>query len=258
MDNDNLNAVLLSDDDNSDLSNKSLADKAYECIKEHIYNGTLPLDEPVSQDYFAKMCHVSRTPLRDAIRKLESEGLVVIKPNKRIYIPSLTAEEIDQMVASRMLVQSVAFLASYPYLTEEDYSFMQDRLNDMSECNRNDDLEGSRKAHKLFHDEMFKYAYPHLRKLQQDVVEQSKRYRSIYFKAYSYDDMKISEHERILKACRENRPGDALELLNTHTVTLGMITLTIVDPLYGCANMRNMLKMLKSLDPSEFVPLQKN
>jgi len=257
MENDFLNAVLLSSDDNSDPSTKSLADKAYECIKRNIYNGTLPLNEPVSQAYFAEMCNVSRTPLREAIRKLEHEGLVVIKPNKRIYIPALTAEEIDQMVASRMLVQSAAFLASFPYLNDEDFDFMQARLDDMSDCIKNDDLEGSRKAHKFFHDEMFKYAGPYLRKLQQYFVEQSKRYRSIYYQAYSFDEVKLNEHRLILKACRENRAGDAVEMLNTHTATVGMITLAFVDPLYECVNLRSMLKMFKSLDTTDIVSLKK-
>src|SRR5579875_3038689 len=78
------------------------------CLRECILDGTLTPGTKLSQVTLAKQLGVSRTPLREVLRMLQEEGLVEIEPNQRTRVAGLNPQELDDVYASRILLETLA------------------------------------------------------------------------------------------------------------------------------------------------------
>src|ERR1700726_3381011 len=77
-------------------------------LRECILDGTLPPGTKLSQVSLARQLGVSRTPLREVLRMLQEEGLVEIEPNQRTRVSGLDPQELDDVYASRILLETLA------------------------------------------------------------------------------------------------------------------------------------------------------
>src|ERR1700760_3812165 len=77
-------------------------------LRECILDGTLPPGTKLSQVSLARQLGVSRTPLREVLRMLQEEGLVEIEPNQRTRVAGLDPQELDDVYASRILLETLA------------------------------------------------------------------------------------------------------------------------------------------------------
>ncbi len=77
-------------------------------LRECILDGTLTPGTKLSQVSLAKQLGVSRTPLREVLRMLQEEGLVEIEPNQRTRVAGLDPQELDDVYASRILLETLA------------------------------------------------------------------------------------------------------------------------------------------------------
>lgn len=80
------------------LNPQSLPDLAYEKLREAIFDGTLKAGSPLRQDDIAMRLNVSRLPIREALRRLESEGLVLLRPRRGYVVASLDLDEINDVL----------------------------------------------------------------------------------------------------------------------------------------------------------------
>src|SRR5258708_20396156 len=78
------------------------------CLRECILDGTLTPGTKLSQVSLAKQLGISRTPLREVLRMLQEEGLVEIEPNQRTRVAGLDPQELDDVYASRILLETLA------------------------------------------------------------------------------------------------------------------------------------------------------
>ncbi|MGH7959681.1 MAG: GntR family transcriptional regulator [Opitutaceae bacterium] len=83
-------------------------DKAYKYIRKRILTGEYPLGSPLKPHRLTTEIGVSRTPIRDALRLLETDGLVVMKPRLGARVVSLTIEEFAHLCAMRLALESYA------------------------------------------------------------------------------------------------------------------------------------------------------
>src|ERR1700733_10276393 len=77
-------------------------------LRECILDGTLPPGTKLSQVSLAAQLGISRTPLREVLRMLQEEGLVEIEPNQRTRVAGLDPQELDDVYASRILLETLA------------------------------------------------------------------------------------------------------------------------------------------------------
>src|SRR3954469_9374101 len=77
-------------------------------LRECVLDGTLTPGTKLSQVALAEQLGVSRTPLREVLRMLQEEGLVEIEPNQRTRVAGLDPQELDDLYASRILLETVA------------------------------------------------------------------------------------------------------------------------------------------------------
>lgn len=93
---------------------------AYRAIKALITSGEIPAGAPLSQLDLTRRFGVSRTPVREALRRLQAEGLVDAEHNKRMRVSSITPDELDTIYATRVLIESMGVALSVPRMTPPD------------------------------------------------------------------------------------------------------------------------------------------
>ena len=89
-------------------------------LRECILDGTLTPGTKLSQVSLAKQLGVSRTPLREVLRMLQEEGLVEIEPNQRTRVAGLDPQELDDVYASRILLETLALSMTLGTFTAAD------------------------------------------------------------------------------------------------------------------------------------------
>lgn len=90
-------------------SRKSISDNVYDAIKEHLLSQELNFgDKIIELDYCEKL-NVSRTPLREAIKQLEIEGIIERAPNGRIRVMSMDEKRIDEIFQIRIALEDIIF-----------------------------------------------------------------------------------------------------------------------------------------------------
>jgi len=80
---------------------RTISDQAYEVMRERILNGAMPGGSPVRQDTVADELGVSKIPLREALTRLEQDGLVISFPNRGFIVRSMSADEAEEVFELR-------------------------------------------------------------------------------------------------------------------------------------------------------------
>ena len=86
---------------------KSLKEKAYVELKEMIISGKLKSNERIDEELLSKSLNVSRTPVREAINKLEQEGWINIVPRKGMFVNNISIKEINDVFQVRSNLEPI-------------------------------------------------------------------------------------------------------------------------------------------------------
>src|SRR4029450_7418811 len=101
-------------------------------LREAILRGELDPRMPISQVQLAARLGVSRTPLREALRMLQREGLIDSPPNRRVRVAELSITDLEQVYARRVLVEALAVRLTVPRYTPEDLAELRAALSAMN------------------------------------------------------------------------------------------------------------------------------
>ena len=101
----------------------SLADQAYETIKQNILNLTYPPGMPLTEAKLAEELGMSRSPVRTALRMLQTEGLIVSDYYKSMMVREITDKDIQELYQLRELLEGAAFQEIFTSGRQEEYSY---------------------------------------------------------------------------------------------------------------------------------------
>lgn len=107
------------------------ADRAYDHIKQAIFEGAYVAGARLPEDQIAGALGLSRTPVRDALRRLEAEGLVQRLPNSGARVASWSEEELHELFAMRMMLEGYAAELAAQKATEADLRALRARCDAM-------------------------------------------------------------------------------------------------------------------------------
>lgn len=103
--------------------NTSLADQAYEIIKQNIINLTYPPGMALTESFLTKELGMSRSPVRSAISMLQNEGLIVSDYYKSMLVKEITDQDINELYQMRELIEGAAFKLIFDSGKYEEYSY---------------------------------------------------------------------------------------------------------------------------------------
>ena len=108
------------------------ADLVHDQLREQILTGVLAPGLVVSQVQLARELGVSRTPLREAVRMLQREGLVAGEANRMIRIASFSIADVEELYAVRIANEALGIRLTVPKLTATDDAALHQSLEDMA------------------------------------------------------------------------------------------------------------------------------
>lgn len=194
-----------------------LRDIVFNTLRKAILKGELAPGERLMEKQLAEKMGVSRTPIREAIRKLELEGLVIMVPRKGAEVAMTTEQDIKDVLEVRAALESLAVKLACQRMNEQD---MNDLLavNDafMGAARRND-VETVIKKDVEFHDTI--YGATNNKKLTGMIInlqEQIYRFRAEYIRQMDDFSNLMEEHEAIVNAIINKNSAEAQEIATKH------------------------------------------
>lgn len=187
----------------------------HELTREAILEGRLEAGQEVSQLALARQLGVSRTPLREALRLLESEGLVKIRgPHRKVQVSALSMPDLDELYALRVAIEPIALRLTVPTLRTSDLKALDGELALIS---RTKDQRVRRAAHRRFHSGLRTGVGERLSVTLATLFEHAERYqRMITARGMASAEVKQAEHRAILAACTDGDGDLAATLLVEH------------------------------------------
>lgn len=113
------------------LENRPIRDIAYETLKHAIITGQIPAGSRIVETLYAEQLHISRTPLREALRKLERDGLVEYVLHRGVVVRAFTIQDIDEIFTIRNAMMMLILPSIVENVRDEDIEKMEDILKEM-------------------------------------------------------------------------------------------------------------------------------
>ncbi len=132
-------------------SSKAIREMAYEKLKHTIIMGEISVGTRLIETQYAKKLHVSRTPLREALRRLEQDGLVEYQERKGARVSGFTLEDIEEVFLIRNALMMLIMPSIMQNVTDDDIQKLKDILVEMDESQRNEDADALAKQNRAFH-----------------------------------------------------------------------------------------------------------
>lgn len=203
------------------------AHRVTDLIRAQLRSQELLPGQPLRQDTLAASLGVSRVPVREALKTLESEGVVEHTPNAGYTVVRLSNAELQQSYTMRRLLES-ELLLSLPRLSRDDLAELRSINERMKSALSDMDINAASDANREFHFTMFRHSG------QEFIIAELERiwkmtdaYRSIYLYDARARRVVCQEHAHMVTALRRGHNERVAELMNRHR---GAAHLHIEDP----------------------------
>ena len=203
---------------NFDIQNhKPLREMVYEELKMQILKGSIIPGTRMMEVELAEEMGVSRTPIREAIRKLEKEGLVTIEPRRGAYASMISTEDMVEILEVRQDLEGLAAYFAANRMTDEQMAELKEVSNNYNEAVKRGKMEDMIKYDTRFHHIIVesgrnKILVQMIEQLQELVL----RFRYIYYDNFRRAENMPDEHEAIVAAISEGNADKARAAADIH------------------------------------------
>ncbi|MFB9985889.1 GntR family transcriptional regulator [Mesorhizobium kowhaii] len=183
-------------------------------IREAIITGEFDEGEPIRQDDVARLFDVSKIPVREALKRLEAEGLVEFQRNRGAVVKSVSEPEIAQIFEVRAMLESSALKLSVPHMTAKTFRRAEEYCDAFA---RETNVARWAELNWQFHSCLYEDANrTFLMNLIRSVNDRIERYLRIQLTLSGGTGVDDREHRQILAACRDGDADRAAQLLHDH------------------------------------------
>lgn len=196
-----------------------LRDVVFKTLRQAILTGQLKPGERLMEVPLSERLGVSRTPIREAIRKLELEGLVTMVPRKGAQVAQISAKDLKDVLEVRASLDSLAVELACERISDEQLKMLRaacDQFEKVASAKK-PNVTSITQADVALHDVIVRATGN--KKLQQmisNLSEQMYRYRFEYIKDSSYHALLIKEHERIYESIKNRDKKSAVAEATAH------------------------------------------
>ena len=199
------------------LDPRTLWQRVHEHLREEIVSGRLTPGTELQEVVLARSLGVSRGPIREALGRLATEGLVTIRPRRGAVVRALSNEEFIEAYQVREALEMMAVQLATPALTAEDLAAMERLIEEMAARGEAEDTQGFFEANTAFHQRFFEAAGNRmLSELYRQLRGQIDRHRLRSLELRGDLRRSIDEHRAILWAARTGDVERAVRLTSDH------------------------------------------
>ena len=200
---------------------QTLREKILETIREAILKGDLKPGEKVAEPELAERFGISRTPIREAFRQLESEGYLTVVPRKGAVVAALSERDVQEYYAVKSILEGYAAELAAKNLTDKELAKLEAINDRLKKLASEGDVKTFYKVHHEFHDTFLKAA--NNSKLYELIVQLGQKFSRLRMASLSVEgrmSISVAEHDKLLDAFRHHN-GKAAESLVKKTAAIG-------------------------------------
>jgi DNA-binding GntR family transcriptional regulator len=206
-----------------------LRDVVFHTLREAILKGELKPGERLMELQLASKLGVSRTPIREAIRMLELEGLAVTMPRKGAEVAKMTEKDMEDVLQIRKALDELAVGLACDNMGEGELKDLFAALKNFEESTRSGDVKQIAQADVEFHDAIYQAAdNPKLVNMLNNLREQMYRYRVEYLKNESVYPRLVQEHQEIYEGLRRKDKETVVEIVSHHVENQEIVVKNII------------------------------
>ncbi|MGB4504234.1 MAG: GntR family transcriptional regulator [Syntrophaceticus sp.] len=181
---------------------KPLREVVFETIREAIIDGVLGPGERLMESQLAEELGVSRTPVREAIRKLELEGFVVMVPRKGAYVAGISLKDIADVFEVRAALEALAMVLAAERITEEELEELERILVRKAEIiEQQQEISLFIESDRKFHDTLYQASRnQRLIQMLTNLQDEIHRFRSVSLAFPGRMQVALDEHRKIVEA----------------------------------------------------------
>lgn len=194
-----------------------LRDVVFNTLRQAILKGELEPGERLMEIQLAERLGVSRTPIREAIRKLELEGLVLMIPRKGAEVARISEKSLRDVLELRRSLEELAIELACQRMTEEEIDSLERAQKAFREAVDSKDVMLMAETDEKYHEIIYQGTKnSRLVQILNNLREQMYRYRLEYIKDADKRQILLIEHDNILKAVRGRRVAEAKAAMREH------------------------------------------
>jgi DNA-binding GntR family transcriptional regulator len=213
-----LDTKLLSNPSHKKRISPPIREKVYQDLKSAILSGHYPPGEKLAEEHLAETLGVSRTPVREALHKLESEGLIEPRKKRGFIISRDTKEEVEELFELRSILEGHTLRVISQIISEETLSQLHESIQKAEQALRRNRIEEVFKWNTRFHDTLHELV-AHKTRLYRLIVNIRKyvlRYRKDTLQYPDGGRRAVEGHKKILLALRLKDPELCERVMREH------------------------------------------
>jgi DNA-binding GntR family transcriptional regulator len=193
---------------------QTLREKILETIRESILKGQLKPGEKVAEPELAERFGISRTPIREAFRQLESEGYLTVIPRKGAVVTALSERAVEEFYAIKSILEGYAAQMAAENMTDKDIEKLEQINQKLQELADEGDVKTFFKIHNEFHEVFIRAAgNEKLLELINQLMMKFNRFRLASLSLPGRMEISVKEHEKIIKAFKRKDGAQADNLV---------------------------------------------
>jgi DNA-binding GntR family transcriptional regulator len=206
---------------------RTITVQVYEQVREAIQSGDLAPGERIDQAAFARKFGTSLVPVREALARLQADGLVEIIPHRGAFVADMDLDELVDIYATRELLEQEAARLAARNLSDADIVRLEGLLGRMEAATLRQEFDRLFELNREFHFTIYAAARHHMEQIIRQLWDQGDHRRRISSETHERARMALEEHRAIMAACRRRDP-DALGYAmrhHVHQTTVGVLDL---------------------------------
>jgi len=224
------------------------AEYVHRRVREAILEAELPPGETMSQVALAEELGVSRTPLREALRMLQGEGLIEARPNRRVRVAPMSVDDLEQLYAVRVALEAEALRLSVPRMSAEDIAHLEGSIAEMAHFAEQRDMRRWLVPHAEYHRQLTVLAGERFATLLSQLFDHAERYRRLHI-GHGPSAWATADHREILDAVKAGEVSVAAGLLAQHLSRTAFEVAEILEPGNDLPMLRQVLADVGSEPP---------
>ena len=203
---------------------KYLRDHIFEKLQQAIYSGKLKSGERLTEKKIAEELGVSRTPVREALYRLTSLGLIKMIPHRGFLISRWSSKEIEDVIELRSVLEAFAGRLAIRHISEKEIDELKDLINKMRKAVSKRDVIKASCLNSLFHDKIVLASRnKELSEVMEPIKNKIYHFRIISISTPNRLKKSFEEHKKILDAIINKDSELAQELISQHIKKVGLI-----------------------------------